>query len=284
MFLPAAPRAVVEELLFSHIAEMDVPYAAYRWLCDRYKAAFYENLVVDELEFLFCPAGFAAEKGVTVDGRLPSTFEAIDAYAILPGVAYFAQVKSTCTSYNAKQIGDWFGKAASFVSRDRHFDGVTSSTERVALFGAPHYVRGGANAVTDESLKRIRDANPSWTLLLFDVKQRGRLRIFSPFDDWSLRWTWARLQQSPRALASLHVLRSRSTVLHRELSSAPADATGVPADALAACVAPDATGALFSPDAGTLTPYEFTIALAENRVDNGVELRLRPARPPLPLR
>jgi glycine/D-amino acid oxidase-like deaminating enzyme len=39
-------------------------------------------------------------------------------------------------------------------------------------------------------------------------------------------------------------------------------------------IAADATAALFSPDAATLTPYEFTIALAENAVDNGVELRL----------
>jgi L-2-hydroxyglutarate oxidase LhgO len=38
---------------------------------------------------------------------------------------------------------------------------------------------------------------------------------------------------------------------------------------------PDAIGALRSPDAGTITPYEYTIALAENAVDNGVELRLR---------
>jgi L-2-hydroxyglutarate oxidase LhgO len=38
---------------------------------------------------------------------------------------------------------------------------------------------------------------------------------------------------------------------------------------------PDAIGALRSPDAGTITPYEYTIALAENAVDNGVELALR---------
>ena len=37
-----------------------------------------------------------------------------------------------------------------------------------------------------------------------------------------------------------------------------------------ACIA-----ALYSPDAGTVTPYEFAIALAENAVDNGVELRIR---------
>jgi len=35
------------------------------------------------------------------------------------------------------------------------------------------------------------------------------------------------------------------------------------------------TAALFSPDAGTLTPYEYTIALAENAADNGVEMRIR---------
>ena len=40
-------------------------------------------------------------------------------------------------------------------------------------------------------------------------------------------------------------------------------------------ISPDAIGALRSPDAGTITPYEYTIALAENAVDNGVELRLR---------
>ena len=34
-------------------------------------------------------------------------------------------------------------------------------------------------------------------------------------------------------------------------------------------------GALYSPDAGNIIPYEFTIALCENAIDNGVELRLR---------
>lgn len=38
---------------------------------------------------------------------------------------------------------------------------------------------------------------------------------------------------------------------------------------------PDACAALHSPDAGTLTPYEFAIALAENAADNGVEFRIR---------
>ncbi len=38
---------------------------------------------------------------------------------------------------------------------------------------------------------------------------------------------------------------------------------------------PAATAALFSPDAGTLIPYEYTIALAENAADNGVEVRIR---------
>mmetsp|Transcript_7716 Transcript_7716/g.10071 ORF Transcript_7716/g.10071 Transcript_7716/m.10071 type:complete len:477 (-) Transcript_7716:632-2062(-) len=37
----------------------------------------------------------------------------------------------------------------------------------------------------------------------------------------------------------------------------------------------DAISALYSPDAGNITPYEYAIALAENAVDNGVELRLR---------
>jgi len=36
-----------------------------------------------------------------------------------------------------------------------------------------------------------------------------------------------------------------------------------------------AVAALLSPDAGTVTPYEYTIALAENAVDNGVEIRTR---------
>ena len=40
-------------------------------------------------------------------------------------------------------------------------------------------------------------------------------------------------------------------------------------------VAPDVTAALLSPDAGNLIPYEYAIALAENAVDNGVELRIR---------
>ena len=37
----------------------------------------------------------------------------------------------------------------------------------------------------------------------------------------------------------------------------------------------DATAALLSPDAGTLIPYEYNIALAENAADNGVEVRIR---------
>ena len=37
----------------------------------------------------------------------------------------------------------------------------------------------------------------------------------------------------------------------------------------------EAIGALLAPDAGTLTPYEYTIALAENAADNGVEFRIR---------
>ena len=36
----------------------------------------------------------------------------------------------------------------------------------------------------------------------------------------------------------------------------------------------DAISALYSPDAGTVTPYEFTIAVAENAADNGIEFRL----------
>lgn len=35
-----------------------------------------------------------------------------------------------------------------------------------------------------------------------------------------------------------------------------------------------AVAALFSPDAGIVTPYEFTIAVAENAVDNGAHLKL----------
>jgi glycerol-3-phosphate dehydrogenase len=37
----------------------------------------------------------------------------------------------------------------------------------------------------------------------------------------------------------------------------------------------ECTAALLSPDAGTLIPYEYTIALAENAADNGVEVRTR---------
>lgn len=40
-------------------------------------------------------------------------------------------------------------------------------------------------------------------------------------------------------------------------------------------IGPDNTAALHAPDAGNLIPYEFAIALAENAVDNGVELRIR---------
>jgi len=40
-------------------------------------------------------------------------------------------------------------------------------------------------------------------------------------------------------------------------------------------ISPDTTAALHAPDAGNLIPYEFAIALAENAVDNGVELRIR---------
>ncbi|KAL3778502.1 hypothetical protein ACHAW5_008808, partial [Stephanodiscus triporus] len=38
---------------------------------------------------------------------------------------------------------------------------------------------------------------------------------------------------------------------------------------------PKAIAALHSPDAGNVIPYEFAIALVENAVDNGVELRIR---------
>ena len=38
---------------------------------------------------------------------------------------------------------------------------------------------------------------------------------------------------------------------------------------------PKAVAALLAPDAGNVIPYEFAIALAENAVDNGVELRIR---------
>ena len=40
-------------------------------------------------------------------------------------------------------------------------------------------------------------------------------------------------------------------------------------------IGPENTAALHAPDAGNLIPYEFAIALAENAVDNGVELRIR---------
>ena len=40
-------------------------------------------------------------------------------------------------------------------------------------------------------------------------------------------------------------------------------------------IAPNVVGALYAPDAGNVIPYEFAIALAENAVDNGVELRIR---------
>lgn len=39
-------------------------------------------------------------------------------------------------------------------------------------------------------------------------------------------------------------------------------------------IAKDALAALHSPDAGTVTPYEFTIALAENAAFNGVDVRV----------
>lgn len=38
---------------------------------------------------------------------------------------------------------------------------------------------------------------------------------------------------------------------------------------------PNCIAALYAPDAGNVIPYEFAIALAENAVDNGVELRIR---------
>lgn len=40
-------------------------------------------------------------------------------------------------------------------------------------------------------------------------------------------------------------------------------------------VNPNVQAALLAPDAGNLIPYEYTIAMAENAVDNGVELRIR---------
>lgn len=39
-------------------------------------------------------------------------------------------------------------------------------------------------------------------------------------------------------------------------------------------ISPDAIAALYSPDAGTVTPYEFTIAVAENAASNGVDVRM----------
>lgn len=38
---------------------------------------------------------------------------------------------------------------------------------------------------------------------------------------------------------------------------------------------PKAIGALYAPEAGNVIPYEFTIALVENAIENGTELRLR---------
>ena len=38
---------------------------------------------------------------------------------------------------------------------------------------------------------------------------------------------------------------------------------------------PKAVAALYAPEAGNVIPYEFAIALAENAVDNGIELRIR---------
>eukprot|EP00931_Biecheleriopsis_adriatica_P101063 TRINITY_DN76285_c0_g1_i1.p1 TRINITY_DN76285_c0_g1~~TRINITY_DN76285_c0_g1_i1.p1 ORF type:complete len:663 (-),score=110.89 TRINITY_DN76285_c0_g1_i1:198-2186(-) len=38
---------------------------------------------------------------------------------------------------------------------------------------------------------------------------------------------------------------------------------------------PDTIAALLAPDAGSLIPYEYAVALAENAVDNGVEVRIR---------
>jgi L-2-hydroxyglutarate oxidase LhgO len=40
-------------------------------------------------------------------------------------------------------------------------------------------------------------------------------------------------------------------------------------------VHPDSIAGLLAPEAGNLIPYEYTIAVAENAVDNGVELRIR---------
>ena len=40
-------------------------------------------------------------------------------------------------------------------------------------------------------------------------------------------------------------------------------------------ISPNALAALYSPDAGTVTPYEYAIALAENAADNGVEIKTR---------
>lgn len=45
--------------------------------------------------------------------------------------------------------------------------------------------------------------------------------------------------------------------------------------AMEPAINPDAIGALYSPDAGNVIPYEYAIALAENAVDNGVEVRIR---------
>jgi glycerol-3-phosphate dehydrogenase len=45
--------------------------------------------------------------------------------------------------------------------------------------------------------------------------------------------------------------------------------------ALEPSVSDSVTQALYSPDAGIVIPYEYTIALAENAADNGVEVRIR---------
>lgn len=45
--------------------------------------------------------------------------------------------------------------------------------------------------------------------------------------------------------------------------------------AMEPAVNPNSIGALYSPDAGNAIPYEYAIALAENAVDNGVEIRIR---------
>jgi len=188
-------RDVVEQVLYDYVAEMEAPFNDFRWLkgldngekqqefCNAVE--FYENLTVDTMAFLFGAPVSAVVKGKQIGGILSKQFEALDSYLFVGDSAYIAQAKSSTTRFGESAVSKWLGQVVAFVNREPRFAHLTPSTERVAILAHNgSYTR----SVTDDALKRMRDGFPHWTLLLFKSARRGRARIFSPYDEFSLRW------------------------------------------------------------------------------------------------